>query len=129
MSLRFDRVVGRQIDSIEALQCKDLVSCRDRSQEGEKPYGVTLWKSPTRDQCLFNRKLPRSITTLKVPEAVNWRTTRTGGELKQSSSLLGWPSSNYFPKPSDDLILRVVTSVFCVLLPVENIDSFDSTNQ
>lgn len=92
-------------------------------------HSVTFWKSSFRAHRLLQRKFSRSVATLQVSESVDWSPTRTGSELQETSSFLCRPTPDDFPKPGHDWILSIVTSVLCVLLPVLDIDRFDSSNQ
>lgn len=90
---------------------------------------MTLWQSTLRDERLLDCELSRTVTALQITKAVDGRPARTRRELEQARSLLGGPTANDLPEPSNDRIFGGVASVIRVLLPVFNIDRLDAPNE
>src|ERR1700737_4893893 len=79
--------------------------------------------------CFFDSKASRSITSLKVLEAVDWDTGGACGKLEETRFLLAIPASNSLPEELDNFIRLSVASIVGVFLPILNVNLCNSTNK
>jgi len=89
---------------------------------------MTLWKSIDLTS-LFNGESSWAVTTLKILEAVDRDSARSGCELQETTLLLRVPRSNDLPEVLNNFVLLLVTAVVRVFLPVVNVDVSDTANK
>src|SRR2546421_9047609 len=78
---------------------------------------------------LLNGNPSRTVTSLKILEAIDRDSASACRELEESGLLLRIPSADDFPEILNDLILFLISSVVGMLLPVIYINIGNATNQ
>jgi len=90
-------LVRRQVDPVEA--------------------GMALWKLRGIAR-LLDSESAGAIRTLQILEPVDRDSGGSSSELEQAGFTFGRPASNALPKPLDDLVTHLISSVVRELAPV-----------